>query len=212
MKTCTASLFYGSLFHGCPSAFWMHSSTRATMLKFSLNKSHLKVQASFSLSIIPPESQHSWKKSWIYPLQRRMMMCTCIPLTKASPSLAVLHRTFSHQCSFTSTPWGEDLYKATKKTNLFGSWHPKVGGNATWEFWKKLSRLARVSWFPQSLDEMRPWKVRVSSSITSHNGFTQREPHLTGLQYPVLCLNPHFSIQRTSEFQITHFILSISER
>lgn len=193
-KTCTASLFYAGLFYGSPPACWMRNPTRVTALKFSLNKSNSEVQASFSLSI-PPASQQSWTKTE-FPQGRKESWYVCMSFcTESSPSPAMPHHTFLHHCSLPGTMWGQDLYKAAKVNNHLGSLDQKIGGNATWQFWNKISRIAMASWSPQSPIEM--WKkVKVPSSTTSHNGFTDKAPHL---QCPILCFNPCFSIKSSLE-------------
>lgn len=183
-KTCTASLFYACLFHGSPPACWMCNPTRVTALKFSLNKSNSEVQASFSLSI-PPASQHSWTKME-FPHCRKEPRYVCTSFsTKSSPSLAMPHHTFLHHCSFPGTTWGEDLYKAAKVNNHLDSLDPKIGKNATWQFWNKLSRIARASWSPQSPSEMR--KKRQDSL----NYYIPQWPYRQSTPSPV----PHFVLQ-----------------
>lgn len=154
-KTCTASLFYAGLFYGSPPACWMRNPTRVTALKFSLNQSNSEVQASFSLSI-PPASQQSWTKTE-FPQGRKESWYVCMSFcTESSPSPAMPHHTFLHHCSLPGTMWGQDLYKAAKVNNHLGSLDQKIGGNAIWQFWNKISSIAMASWSPQSPIEM--WK------------------------------------------------------
>lgn len=97
MKTCTASLFYAGLFYGSPPAFWMHSPTRVTVLKFSLNTCRSR-----SLFLSPYHlHSHTLERKWnLSSAEKNNGVYVHPSVLSRAPSLAMLRHAFLHQCRF----------------------------------------------------------------------------------------------------------------